>query len=151
MVENSSLDVSACIRRLEPDCKDSITPYGLSCVFPYHQIRVDEPLFCAATNYWVPSQYIFHFNGIELCSTIEEFGTIMGEPEIDDLIFPTIGGDLPPCCKLRWASLPPQQIGGMSLANLTLGWFLSTFSIRPFLWVTGHIHTFFVPFAYVRF
>ena len=33
--------------------------------------------------------------GIELCPTIEEFGAIMGEPKIDDLIFPTMGGDLP--------------------------------------------------------
>ena len=95
MVENSSLDVSAWIRRLDLDFKDSITPYGLSCVFPYHQIRVDEPLLLAAANYWVPSQHVFCFNGIELCPTIEEFGTIMGEPEINDFIFPIMGGDLP--------------------------------------------------------
>jgi len=95
MAENSSLDFSAWIRRLGPDFKDSIIPYGLSCVFPYHQIRVDEPLLCAIANYWVPSRHVFRFNGIELCPTIEEFGAIMGEPEIDDLIFPTMGGDLP--------------------------------------------------------
>jgi len=41
------------------------------------------------------SRYVFHFKGIELCPTIEEFGTIMGESEIDNLIFPTMGGDLP--------------------------------------------------------
>ena len=52
-------------------------------------------LLCAVTNYWIPFQHIFCFNRIELCSTIEEFGAIMGEPKIDDLIFPTIGGDLP--------------------------------------------------------
>ena len=28
-------------------------------------------------------------------SSIKEFATIMGEPEVDDLIFPTMGGDLP--------------------------------------------------------
>ena len=44
MVENSPLDVSTWIRRLGPDFKDSIAPYGLSCVFTCHQIRVDEPL-----------------------------------------------------------------------------------------------------------
>ena len=38
---------------------------------------------------------MFRFNKIELYPTIEEFGTIMGEPKIDDLIFPTMGGDLP--------------------------------------------------------
>ena len=91
MVENSPLNVSSWIRRLGPDFKYSISPYGLSCIFPYHQIKVDEPLLRAATNYRVPSQYVFHFNGIELCPTIEEFGAIMGEPKIDDLIFPTMG------------------------------------------------------------
>ena len=30
-----------------------------------------------------------------MCPTIEEFTTIMGELEIDDLIFPTMGEDLP--------------------------------------------------------
>jgi len=56
---------------------------------------VDEPLLHAAANFWVPSQHVFCFNRIELCPTIEEFGAIMGELEIDDLIFPTIWGDLP--------------------------------------------------------
>ena len=50
MAKNSPLDVSAWIRRCGPDFKDSIAPYGLSCIFPYHQIRVDEPLLRAATN-----------------------------------------------------------------------------------------------------
>ena len=95
MVENSPLDVSAWIKRLGLDFKDSIAPYGLSYDFPYHQIRVDKPLLYAAVNYWVPSQHVFCFNGIELCPTIEEFGTIMDKPKIDDLIFSTIGKDLP--------------------------------------------------------
>ena len=51
MVENSPLDVSAWIRRLGLNFKDSIALYVLSCIFPYHQIRVDEPLFRAAANY----------------------------------------------------------------------------------------------------
>jgi len=89
-----ALDVSAWIRRLGPDFRDSIAPYGLSCVFPYHNIRVDKPLLHVAANYWVPSRHVFHFNGIELCPTIEEFGAIMGELEIDDLIFPTMGRNL---------------------------------------------------------
>ena len=95
MVENSPLDVSTWIRRLGLDFKDSIALYGLSCVFSYHQIRVDEPFLHAAANYWVPSRHVFHFDGIELYPIIEEFGAIIGEPEIDDLIFPTIGEDLP--------------------------------------------------------
>ena len=70
--------------------------------FSYHQIRVDETLLHTAANYWVSFQHVFHFSGIELCLTIEEFVAIMGEPEIDDLIFPTIGRDLP---SLLWVVL----------------------------------------------
>ena len=55
---------------------------------------MDEPLLCVAANYWVPSQHVFRFNKIELCPIIEEFGAIMGELEINDLIFPTMGGGL---------------------------------------------------------
>ena len=95
MEENSPLDVSAWIMRLGLDFKDTITPYGLSYVFPYHQIRVDKPLLRAAANYWVPTRHVFHFNEVELCHTIEEFGAIMSELEIDNLIFPTLGMDLP--------------------------------------------------------
>ena len=95
MVENFPLDVSTWIRKLGPDFKDPIAPYGHSCIFPYHQIRVDEPLLRATTNYWIPSRHVFRFNGIELCPTIKEFAAIIGKPEIDDLIFPTMGGDLP--------------------------------------------------------
>ena len=56
---------------------------------------MDEPLLHVAANFWVPSWHVFRLNGIELCPTIEEFSAIMGKPEIDDLIFPTISGDLP--------------------------------------------------------
>ena len=56
---------------------------------------MDGPLLLVVANYWVPSRHVFCFNGIELCPTIEEFAAIMGELEIDDLIFPTMGGDLP--------------------------------------------------------
>ena len=82
-------------RKFGPSFKDFLAPYGLSCIFPYHQIRVDEPLLRAATNYWVPSRHVFCFNIIKLYPTIEEFAAIMGELEIDDLIFSTMGGDLP--------------------------------------------------------
>ncbi|KAK9998019.1 hypothetical protein SO802_017622 [Lithocarpus litseifolius] len=57
--------------------------------------RVDEPLLRAATNYWVPTRHVFHFNGVELCPIIEEFGAIMGKPKVDNLVFPTTVGDLP--------------------------------------------------------
>ena len=59
MVENSALDVLAWIKRLGPDLKDSIAPYGLSCVFPCHQITADEPLLRAVGNYWGPYSVCF--------------------------------------------------------------------------------------------
>ena len=55
---------------------------------------MDESLLRVVANYWVLSRLVFHFNRIELYPTIEEFGAIIGELEIDDVIFPTIGGDL---------------------------------------------------------
>ena len=86
MAENFPLDVSTWIRMLGPDFKDSIAPYDLSCVFPYHQIRVDEP---------------FPLQWSRIVPIIEEFGAIIGDLEIENLVFPTIGGDPPPlCCKL---------------------------------------------------
>ena len=77
-------------------CLECVLDDSLGCKNPRNALE------CATANYWVPSQYVFCFNGIELCPTIEEFGTIMGELEIDDLIFPTIGGDLP---SLLWVVL----------------------------------------------
>ena len=56
---------------------------------------MDEPLLHATVNYWVLSWHVFHFNGIELCPTIEKFGVTTGAPEIYDLIFLTMGEDLP--------------------------------------------------------
>ena len=56
---------------------------------------MDEPLLHAAANHWVPTKHVIRFNGVELYPTIEEFGAIMGEPEIEDLLFLTMGGDLP--------------------------------------------------------
>ena len=149
MAENSPLDVSTWIRRLGLDFKDFISPYGLSCVFPYHQIRVDEPLLHAAANYQVPTRHVFRFNGVELCPTIEEFGAIMDEPRLTiSSSLPWVGIS-PHCCKFCQVSFLLRQIGGASLANLTLAWLLHTFLARPFLWVNGHVHTFFVSFAYV--
>ena len=49
--ENSPFDASAWIRKLDPNFKDFISLYVLSCVIPYHQIRVDEPLLRAVANY----------------------------------------------------------------------------------------------------
>ena len=56
---------------------------------------MDEPLLHVAANYWIPTQHVFHFNGVKICPTLKEFGAIMGEPSMNDRVFPTMGGDLP--------------------------------------------------------
>ena len=95
MAEFSTFEVSTWIRKLGPRFKEAIIPYGLSCIFPCYQIKVDEALLRAITNYWIPSQHVFQFNGVEICPNLEEFSAIVGEPSVNDLVFPTTGGDLP--------------------------------------------------------
>ena len=102
MAENSPLDVSTWIRKLGLDFKESIAPYGLSCIFPYHQIRVDEPLLHATANYWVPSQHVFHFNKIELCPTIKEYATIRVNWRLMILSFLPWVEIFLPCYELCW-------------------------------------------------
>ena len=143
MAKNSPLDVSAWIRRLGLDFKDSITPYGLSCIFPYHQIRVDESLLRAAANYWVPStkqNYALLLRNLLLSWVNRRLMTSSS--------FPWVGIFLP-YYEFCWMSLLPQQIGGASLGSSTLSQFLSIFSVQPFSRVRGHAHTLFLPFAYV--
>ena len=150
MVENSPFDVSAQIRRLGPNFKDSIALYGLSCVFLYHQIKVDEPLLHATANYQVLTWHVFHFNGVELCplSQILVLSWVNRRLTISSSL-PWVGIS-PLCCKLCQVSLLLWQIGCTSLANSTLAWFLHTFFTWPFLWMNGQVHTFFVPFAYMH-
>ena len=81
MAEFSPLEVSAWIKKLGPSFKEALIPFGLSCIFPYHQIKVEEPLLHAAANFWIPTQHVFHFNGVKICPTLEEFSAIMGDPK----------------------------------------------------------------------
>ena len=95
MAEFSPLEVSAWIKKLGPNFKKAITPFGLSCIFPYHQIKVDEPFLCAVANFWILTRHVFHLHSVEICPTLEEFSAILGEPKVNTLVFPTMGGDLP--------------------------------------------------------
>ena len=95
MVELFLLKVLTWIKRLGPSFKEAIIPFSLSCIFSYHQIKVDEPLLRAAANYWILTRHVFQFNSVEICPNLKEFSAIMGEPSVNDLIFPTMGGDLP--------------------------------------------------------
>lgn len=94
MPEFSPLEVSAWIKKLGPSFKEGLIPFGLSCTFPYHQIKVDEPHLCATANFWNSTRHVFHFNAVDICPTLEEFSALMGEPEVNTLILLTIGRDL---------------------------------------------------------
>ena len=56
---------------------------------------MDEPLLHVAANYWILSRHVFQSNDVEICPTLEEFSAIIGEPLVNDLVFPTTGSDLP--------------------------------------------------------
>ena len=93
MVEFTSLAISTWIKKLGLSFKDALIPLGHSCIFPYHQIQVDEPLLHAATKFWIHTRHVFQFNGVELCPTPEEFSAIMGKLEVSTLILPTTDED----------------------------------------------------------
>ena len=83
------------LRPLQKLCGNSsfvptLVPFSLFCIFPYNQIKVDEPLLHATTNFWIPTQHVFHLNGVEIWPTLKEFSAIMGEPEVST--FPPLVG-----------------------------------------------------------
>ena len=51
MAEFTSLEVSMWINKLNLNFKDAFIPLGLSCISFFHQIKVDEPLLHAATEW----------------------------------------------------------------------------------------------------
>ena len=55
----SPLEVSAWIKRLGPSFKDSLIPFSLSCIFLYHQIKVDELFLRVTANFWIPTWHVF--------------------------------------------------------------------------------------------
>ena len=93
MVELTPLVVSTLIKKLGPSFKDAFIPLDLSCVFPYHQIKVDVPLLRAAAEFWILTHHVFQFNGVELRLTREEFNAIKGKPNVSSLILPTTNED----------------------------------------------------------
>jgi len=93
MAKFSPLEVWTWIKKLGPSFKEALIPFGHSCIFPYHQIKVDEPLLRVAANFWIPTQHVFHFNGVEICPILEEFSAIMSKPKVSTLILPTTGED----------------------------------------------------------
>ena len=71
MAEFTSLEVSMWINKLNLNFKDALIPLGLSCISFFQQIKVDEPLLCVATEFWIPTRHVFQFNGVKLCPTLK--------------------------------------------------------------------------------
>ena len=93
MAKFTPLEVLAWIKKLGPIFKDAFILLVLSCILTYIQIKVDEPILSAAAKFWIPTQHVFQFNGVELCPTLEEFSAIMGKPNVSTFILPTIDKD----------------------------------------------------------
>jgi len=106
MVECTPLAILAWIKKLGPSFKYALIPLDLSCIFSYYLIKVDELLLCVTAEFLIPTHNVFQFNGVELCSTLEEFSAIMGEPNVNSLILPTTDEDF---------SVIAQRLLGISL------------------------------------
>ena len=76
MEKFTPLEVLAWTKKLGPSFKDALIPLGFSCILPYHQFKVDEPLLRAIAKFWIPTWHVFQFNGVKLCPTLEEFSAI---------------------------------------------------------------------------
>ena len=82
------------INKVNLNFKDALIPLGLSFIPFFHQIKGNEPLLRAATEFWIPTWHVFQFNDVELCPTLEELGAIMGEDYFGAIILPTHEEDL---------------------------------------------------------
>lgn len=94
MAKFSPMEVSLQVSKLNPNFKDALILLGLSCASHILQTNIDEPFLHAAAEFWVPICHVFQFNGVELCHTIKEFGTITGECDFGSSILPTLKEDL---------------------------------------------------------
>ena len=96
MAELSPLEVSTWIKKLSPSFKEALIPFGLSCIFPYHQIKVDEPLLRVAAKFWIPTWHVFHFNGVEICTLLKSSMRSMVNLRITFSFFLLLAGILLP-------------------------------------------------------
>ena len=88
--------------------------------------------------------HVFEFNGVEVCPTLEEFSAIMEEPSVNDLVFPTMCGDLPTLI---------QALLGVPLENPKQWCIFSKMNVRLiFAYFSRlsryHVPDFSMPFAY---
>ena len=93
MAEFTPLEISTWIKNLGPSFKDALIPLVFSCISSYLQIKVNKPLLRVVTEFWIPTQHVFQFNGVEMCPILEEFSAIMGKPDVCTLILRTTNED----------------------------------------------------------
>ena len=58
------MEVSLWFSKLNPNFKDALIPFGLFYASHIVQTKVNEPLLCAAIEFWIPSCHFFQFNGV---------------------------------------------------------------------------------------
>lgn len=64
--------------------------FQLSSLLDYSQVRVNQDFLKLATEFWDPSRHVFRFNNTEVCPTMEEFGAILGRPDFDHILLPSV-------------------------------------------------------------
>ena len=63
----------------------------VKCYLSFSRFNLNVFIYSHTDSIW----HVFEFNGVEVCPTLEEFSAIMEEPSVNDLVFPTMCGDLP--------------------------------------------------------
>ena len=68
--------------------KDHLRHVLISCIVHYRQVKLNLPLLQAASNFWDHTRHVFCFNSCKLYPMMEEFGTIMGLSNFDQILLP---------------------------------------------------------------
>lgn len=55
---------------------------------------MNELFLRVAVEFWILTRHVLHFNGVELCPILGEFGAIMDEPDLGSIILPILEEDL---------------------------------------------------------
>uniref|UniRef100_A0A7N2MMY2 Aminotransferase-like plant mobile domain-containing protein n=1 Tax=Quercus lobata TaxID=97700 RepID=A0A7N2MMY2_QUELO len=76
------------LRRADSMFKREMNEWGLGCVFYYmDNFKVEESMLRVAAKFWDHKKHVFRFNWSEMCPTVEEFGAIMGNKNMESVLF----------------------------------------------------------------
>ena len=73
--------------------RDHLRHVRLSCIVHYSQVKLNLPFLRAANTFWDHTRRVFRFNRFELCPMMEEFGTIMGLSNFDNILLPPLAAN----------------------------------------------------------